>query len=887
MRCCLFPDCKVLPSDFMPTPPLAQPVPRFSSLRVKLLVGFTIVFSVVFAGTYYWIYTLTIDKISHQVKENLQAAAIGAAQAIDAEELLALYREGTRNQAGFSDDPRYHRQLAWLDQVHQTLPQVWMFTFVQGNQPDTRRVGPAVGPAEIIYLVDVWARYDPSKSAKFLEPAVGTPAHLRALAGSVEFRDLYQDQWGTWITVYSPIRNRQQEVVAVLGADVEADYILDIQRKIRHRFGIIFLLSYGSLALLIYILSGVITRPLAQLRTSLEQVGEGNYNLDLSNITHQRFQDEISHLAHLFEWMTHRIYVREVLLQEVQAERDRFFNHVTDLLAIFDQDFCFRQLNRNWIDILGYDWEDLIGKPLIGLVHPENLEETKAIQKALKQGIEKHNFEGRWRSRSGNYHWLVWSLMPVLEGNKYYGFARDITNIKQIEEKLICNTFYDTLTGLPNRSYFMNRLGVCLKKNKTDLKHSFAVLFIDVDQFKTVNDSLGHATGDQLLVQIAARLQTCINSKDVLARMGGDEFAILVDDIKTKADATLIAERVQSALSRPLRIKEQEFFISASIGIALNGGHDNSQDYENLSDLIRDADMAMYQAKSAGRARYAVFDQNMQRDILNRLNLENQLRHALQRSELRLYYQPIVSLQTGKLYSFETLVRWQHPERGLISPAEFIPIAEATGLIIPLGLWTLRTACHQLRQWQIANIAPPDLSVSVNVSGIQFTQLELIDHIQQILEETKLSPSTLHLEVTESTIVENMDVAIAQLEQLRQLGIQVAIDDFGTGHSSLARLQSLPIDILKIDYSFVNKMQENQRNQEFVKAIINLAHFLGLKVVAEGIETVEQQQRLEGMGCEYGQGYLFAKPSDASAVYHYLHAACQGNASNHPYAFYL
>lgn len=871
----------------MPILPRAQLVPRFSSLRVKLLVGFTIVFSIVSAGTYYWIYTLTIDRISRQVKDHLQAAAIGAAQTIDAEELLTLYREGTQNQGGFSDDPRYHRQLAWLDQIHQTLPQVWMFTFVQGNQPDTRRVGPAMGPAEIIYLVDVWARYDPSKSAKFLEPAVGTPAHLRALAGAVTFRDLYQDQWGTWITVYSPIRNRKQEVVAVLGADIEADYILDIQRKIRYRFGIIFLLSYAFLSVLIYFITGILVRPLVQLRSSLQQVSQGNYNLDLSNITRQQFEDEITHLARIFESMTHRIYVREVLLQEVQAERDRLFHHTTDLLAIFDQDFHFQQINRSWMDTLGYDLQDLVGKPLITLIHPENLEEMKAIQQELQQGIEKHNFESRWRSQSGNYHWLVWSLMPVLPENKYYGFARDITNVKQIEEKLIRNTFYDTLTGLPNRSYFMNRLGISLKKNKADSKHSFAVLFIDIDQFKTINDSMGHTTGDQLLVQIAVRLQTCINSKDVLARMGGDEFAILVDGIKTRADATLIAERVQSVLSHPLRIRGQEFFISASIGIAINGCHENYQSYENLSDLIRDADMAMYQAKSAGRARYAVFDHNMQRDFLNRLNLENQLRHALQGSELRLYYQPIISLQTGKLYGFETLVRWQHPERGLISPAEFIPIAEATGLIIPLGLWIVRNACYQLRQWQIANIAPADLSVSVNVSGMQFTQLELIEQIQSILEETELSPSTLHIEVTESTIVENMDVAIAQLEHLRDLGIQVAIDDFGTGHSSLARLQSLPIDILKIDYSFVNKMQESQRNQEFVKAIINLAHFLGLKVVAEGIETVDQQQRLEAMGCEYGQGYLFAKPSDANTVYHYLHAIGQGNAPHPPYAFYL
>ncbi len=434
----------------------------------------------------------------------------------------------------------------------------------------------------------------------------------------------------------------------------------------------------------------------------------------------------------------------------------------------------------------------------------------------------------------------------------------------------------------------MNRLSISLQKaQKNTSEYSFAILFIDLDHFKTVNDSLGHVAGDQLLVQITTRLEQCINSKDILARMGGDEFAILIDEIQTIADATLIAERVQASLTLPFRLHGQEFFLSASIGITLNGKGVNQQVYDNLSDLIRDADIAMYQAKASGKARYMIFDQDMQANLLERLNLENQLRRAIQAAEFRLYYQPIISLQTGTVYSFETLVRWQHPEKGLISPVEFIPIAEATGLIIPLSLWILRSACEQLRQWQVANLAGPNLSLSVNIPGTQFTQPELINQIQTILAETELSPSSLHLEVTESTIVENIDVAIEQLNQLRKLGIQVAIDDFGTGHSSLARLQSLPIDILKIDYSFVAKMQENQRNQEFVKAIVNLAHFLGLQVVAEGIETLDQQQRLAAMGCEYGQGYLFAKPSDANTVYHWLHTVQQGDTPHPPYVFRL
>ncbi len=431
----------------MPTSPIVRQVPKFSSLRVKLLVGFTLVFSLIFVGTYYWVYTLTIAKVSRQVKDTLQAAAIGAAQAIDAEELLALYREGRRNEAGFSDDPRYQRQLLWLDQIHQTLPHVWMFTLVRGDRPDTRRMGLHQGSNEIIYLVDVWARYDATRSAKFLEPAVGSPEHLQALeAGTIAFRELYQDRWGAWITVYSPIRDRQNRVVAVLGADIEADYILDIQQQVRNRFIAIFLIAYSLLSLVIYMITGILIRPLTQLRSSLEQIGEGNYDLDLSTLTQKRFQDEISHLATIFEQMTYRIQVRELLLKEVQTERDRFFDHSTDLLAIFDQNLCFQQINRGWHNTLDYCLDDLLSQPLVAFVHPDYREELQALEVDLKQGIEIQNFEGRWRSRSGNYHWLVWSFMPILPEKKYYGFARDITSIKQIEAQLIRNSFYDSLT---------------------------------------------------------------------------------------------------------------------------------------------------------------------------------------------------------------------------------------------------------------------------------------------------------------------------------------------------------------------------------------------------------------------------------------------------------
>ena len=423
-----------------------------------------------------------------------------------------------------------------------------------------------------------------------------------------------------------------------------------------------------------------------------------------------------------------------------------------------------------------------------------------------------------------------------------------------MEEQLIHDAFHDALTGLHNRVLFMDRLQQAIVRSNRNEEEQFAVLFLDLDRFKLVNDSLGHLVGDQLLIATAQRLQSCLRSCDTLARLGGDEFAILLEPVQSISDAIAVAERIQQDLSVPLPLNGYEIFTTASIGIA-----SSTIGYERPEDLLRDADTAMYCAKEQGKACYALFDTDMYKQTVTRLQLETDLRWAIERQELCVYYQAIMLLETGQITGFEALVRWQHPTRGLISPAEFIPVAEETGLIVPLGQWVLQTSCQQLCQWQAQFPALP-LTMSVNLSSKQLSQPTLVQQIDQILQQTGLAPKWLNLELTESGIMQNAVSAAKLLAQLKLRKIQVSIDDFGTGYSSLSRLHQFPIDTLKIDRSFVNQINQTGENIEMVEAIIALAHSLGMDVVAEGIETAEQLTQLKQLQCEYGQGYLFSKP---------------------------
>lgn len=423
------------------------------------------------------------------------------------------------------------------------------------------------------------------------------------------------------------------------------------------------------------------------------------------------------------------------------------------------------------------------------------------------------------------------------------------------------NALHDALTGLPSRALFMNRLEHTVEYGKRHGNYLFAVLFLDLDRFKVVNDSLGHTIGDQLLSAVAGRLATCLRSTDTLARFGGDEFTILLEDLNDISDVLRVADRLQAELKLPFTLGEQEVFTTASIGIALN-----ATDYDRPEDLLRNADIAMYRAKQQGSVRYEIFNTDMHIQVVTRLQLETELRRAVENQEFRIYYQAIVALDTGLLTGFEALVRWQHPERGLVLPTDFLPVAIEIGLSIPIDQWVLAQACRQTQQWQEQFPAHPPLKISVNLCSSQFAQPDFINQIDQVLRETNLEAHSLKLELTETVIMENSESATQKLLELRELGVQLSIDDFGTGYSSLGRLHSFPIDSLKIDCSFIKRMGQDARNLEIVETIVTLAQKLDVDVTAEGLETKEQLARLRQLKCEYGQGYFFSRPVDSEAA---------------------
>ncbi|MCP9495346.1 MAG: EAL domain-containing protein [Pyrinomonadaceae bacterium MAG19_C2-C3] len=426
---------------------------------------------------------------------------------------------------------------------------------------------------------------------------------------------------------------------------------------------------------------------------------------------------------------------------------------------------------------------------------------------------------------------------------------------------------HDTLTGLPNRALLKEELMLAIKRANENENSPFAVLFLDLDRFKIINDSLGHAAGDQLLVAIARRLMKCLRPRDTVARLGGDEFAILLQGAEAWSEAANVADRIGKDLMQPFNLSGHEIHTTSSIGIALS-----TTFYEHPEDILRDADAAMYRAKENGKARYEIFDQNMHKHALDLLQLENDLRRAVEREEFIVHYQPIVLLETKEISGFEALVRWQHPQRGMVSPAEFIPLAEETGLIKEIGSWVLKESCRQLSEWQRQSGVTRPLTLSVNLSGRQFAQPDLVEQVHRILQETGFDPCCLKLEITESVVMSNAENAIRMLTQLRALGIRLSIDDFGTGYSSLSYLHRFPVDTLKIDRSFVNLMGVGQENSEIIRTIKMLAGSLSMETVAEGVETLEQLAQLKALNCEYGQGYLFAKPMEARAAFALLAA---------------
>jgi diguanylate cyclase (GGDEF)-like protein/PAS domain S-box-containing protein len=518
--------------------------------------------------------------------------------------------------------------------------------------------------------------------------------------------------------------------------------------------------------------------------------------------------------------------------------------------------------SSRWKSMLGFQ-DDEIGDRLqewFHRVHPDDLNKLKKdISDHLNGGTSHFENEHRLLNKKEDYLWVLSRGLAVRDTDgssiRMAGSFTDISVPKKTEEQLIQNAFYDTLTGLPNRALFMDRLQMAFAKTKRNKHHLFAVLFLDLDRFKNINDSFGHLTGDEVIVSVAKRLRSHVRPDDTIARFGGDEFVVLLANIKEVSDATTIAERINTISREPFHLMHHELYISITIGIAIG-----TYEYQQPEEVLRDADTAMYNAKVRGKACYLVFDKSMHANALDRLELEIDLRHAIERKEFILYYQPIITLENRSIMGFEALVRWQHPQRGLLLPMEFIPLAEETGLIIPLSSWIIREACRQMSIWQQQASSEPPLMVSINISPKHFKNANFVDQIITILDETALSPEHLALEITETAIMDNTDHMIAVLSQLKDLGIKIHIDDFGTGYSSLSYLQRFPINTLKIDRSFIGRLDRKGKDIEIVQTIINMAKNMKLHVIAEGVEKAENLKTLENLKCDYAQGYFFSHP---------------------------
>jgi diguanylate cyclase (GGDEF)-like protein/PAS domain S-box-containing protein len=554
----------------------------------------------------------------------------------------------------------------------------------------------------------------------------------------------------------------------------------------------------------------------------------------------------------------------EEALREAEERFRRSFDDAAIGMALVAPDGRFLRTNRSLCEILGYREEELLGKTFQVLTHPDDLDaDLDQVRRMLLGEVRTYQMEKRYFHKDGHVVWVLLSVSLVHddEGDPLYFVSQiqDITEHKVLEERLEHRAFHDPLTNLPNRQLFMDRLGQALRR--TMRRHNqVTVLFMDLDGFKVVNDSLGHDVGDLLLALVAQRLRRCLRPEDTLARFGGDEFLVLIEAVDDPGRAVQVAERITEELRRPFIIEGRDLYVTASIGISLGGARTHDPDA-----LLREADTAMYRTKNEG-GDFRVFDPAMYERAFRRLEVENDLRRAIDQEEFVIHYQPMVDLQTGELWGMEALVRWDHPERGLLEPSEFVPVAEESGLVIPMGEQILREACFRAKEWQEENPRIPPLVMSVNLSASQLSRLDLADTVERVLGETGLEGNRLTLDVTETVYVKVLAGNEAILDRLKALGVRFSIDDFGTGYSALSYLKRLPADAIKIDQSFVEGLGKDVEDTAVIRMIIELAHTLGLEVIAEGVETEEQVALLKEMGCDFAQGYHFSKPLPPEAA---------------------
>jgi len=564
---------------------------------------------------------------------------------------------------------------------------------------------------------------------------------------------------------------------------------------------------------------------------------------------------EIAIYKHLMEEKLHESEERFALA--AQAAND----------GIWDWNLITNEVyySTRWKSSLGLPEDQIISSipEWLERVHPEDIERfNSAISDHLKGYAPALECEYRIMHQDGGYRWMLCRGLALFDDQKkpyrIAGSQSDITNRKQIEEQLIHRTLHDELTQLPNRALFMDRLKMVLENTHRLGNEIAAVLFLDIDNFKVINDSLGHISGDELLIAFAQRIKLCIRSIDTVARFGGDEFAILVNWIPKNEEVIQIAERIGVELHKPFSIQDHEIFTSASIGIVFVSGF-----YHSVEDLLRDVDTAMYYAKSNGRSRYEVFDASMHDRSIHRLQQEAEIRRAIHKGEFTLHYQPIYTINPIDLFGFEALIRWEHPLRGRLLPDEFIHMAEETGLIVPIGEWVLHTACKQAHTWQV--VVGKSLKMSVNLSGVQFNDMNLVQIVQSAIDESGLDPQLLELELTESVAMSNIEKNLKTLEAFQRMGVSIAIDDFGSGYSSLDHIRYLPTNSLKIDRAFIRDLKHE--DSAIVAAIITMAHQLRLKVVAEGVETQEQFLLLTNINCDQVQGNYLGKAIPSEQVW--------------------
>jgi diguanylate cyclase (GGDEF)-like protein/PAS domain S-box-containing protein len=548
----------------------------------------------------------------------------------------------------------------------------------------------------------------------------------------------------------------------------------------------------------------------------------------------------------------------EAELREAQERFRNAFEHAPIGMALMSLDGRLFRVNRAMVQILGHGADVLLRATLRDLTDAKDHEAgAAALGRLLSGDVPSTQLEVRFLHHDGHPVWTSLSTSIVRDMNEkplyFVCQLEDVTERRATGEALAHQAIHDPLTGLPNRSHFVDRLERELAR-AAGTHGRVAVLFLDLDRFKVVNDSLGHSAGDRLLVAVGDRLSAAMRNDDVVARFGGDEFTVLCANVG-RVESELIAERLAAALANPVALVEGEVFVTASIGIALSDGRN-----ETPETLLRNADAAMYRAKELGRDRTELFATPTHHRAVDNLRTGNALHRALERGELRMHYQPVLDLARGALTGFEALIRWQHPERGLVPPSEFIPLAEETGLIVPIGAWALEQACRQTVRWHEASIGRTRLSISVNLSLRQLAEPTLPNEVARVLRDTGLDPGSLWLEITESTLMRDVESALSALGALRALGLHLAVDDFGTGYSSMAYLERFPVESLKIDRSFVSELGHRADSTAIANAIVSLAHALRLKTVAEGIEHADQLALLRSMGCELGQGYLFGPP---------------------------